>query len=34
MKLLEGTWLAQLAEHATLDLRVLNSSPMLSVELT
>ena len=28
------TWLAQLVQHATLDLRVLCSSPMLSVEMT
>jgi len=29
-----GTWLAQSAEHATLDLTVLSSSPMLGVEIT
>jgi len=29
-----GAWLAQLVEHATLDLRVVNSSPMLSIEIT
>ena len=29
-----GTWLAQSIEHATRDLRVMSSSPMLGVELT
>jgi len=29
-----GTWLAELAEHVTLDLRVMSSSPTLGVELT
>ena len=28
------TWLAQLEEHATLDLGVVSSSPTLSVEIT
>ena len=29
-----GTWLAQSVEHMTLDLRVVSSSPMLSVKIT
>ena len=29
-----GTWLAQYIEHATLDLRVVNLSPTLGVEIT
>ena len=29
-----GTWLAQLVEHVTLDLRVVSSSPMVGVEIT
>ena len=29
-----GAWLAQLEEHATLDLRVMSSSPTLDVEIT
>ena len=29
-----GAWLAQLEEHATLDLRVVSWSPMLGVEIT
>ena len=29
-----GTWLAQLVEHVTFDLRVVGSSPMLGVEIT
>ena len=29
-----GAWLAQLVEHVTLDLRVVNSSPMLGIEIT
>ena len=29
-----GSWLAQLVEHETLDLRVVSSSPMLCVEIT
>ena len=28
------TWLAQLVEHATLDLRVVSLSPVLGIELT
>lgn len=31
--LVQDTWLAQLKEHATLDLRVMSSSPMLGVEI-
>ena len=27
-----GTWLAQLVEHTTLDLRVMSSSSMVDVE--
>ena len=30
----KGAWLAQLEEHATLDLRAVSSSPMLAVEIT
>lgn len=30
--MLGGTWLAQLAKHVTLDLGVVNSSPILAVE--
>lgn len=29
-----GIWLAQSVEHATLDLRVVGSSPVLGVEIT
>jgi len=29
-----GTWLTQLVEHASLDHRVLSSSPMLGTEIT
>ena len=29
-----GAWLAQLVELVTLDLRIINSSPMLGVEIT
>ena len=29
-----GAWLAQSLEHATLDLRVMSSSPMLVIEVT
>lgn len=29
-----GAWLAQLGEHMTLNLRVMNSGPMLGVEIT
>lgn len=28
-----GTWLAQLAEHVTLELRILSSSPMLGIDM-
>ena len=31
--LLKNTWLAQSLEHATLDLRVMSSHPMLGLEL-
>ena len=31
---MRGTWLPCSEEHATLDLRVMNSSPMLGVEIT
>jgi len=31
---MRGTWLAPLVKHATLDLGVMSSSPMLGVELT
>ena len=31
---LQGTWLAQSVKHATLDLRVMHSSPTLGVEPT
>jgi len=34
LKAERGTWLARLVEHATLDLRVVSSSPMLGKELT
>ena len=30
----KGTWLAQLVEHVTLDLRVMRSSPGMGIELT
>ena len=30
----EGPWLAQSVEHGALDLRVVNSSPTLAVEIT
>ena len=30
---IEGAWLAQLVEHATLDLGVMSSSSMLGIEL-
>ena len=30
----DGTWLALLEEHETLDLEVMSSSPMLGVEIT
>lgn len=29
-----GTWLAQSVEQATLDLRVMTLSPMLSIKIT
>ena len=29
-----GTWLAQLEEHVTFDLRVVRSSPTLGAEIT
>ena len=29
-----GTWLAQLVEHATLDLGVVRLSPMLGIDIT
>lgn len=29
-----GTWLAKLEEQAPLDLRVMNSRPMLDIEIT
>lgn len=29
-----GTWLAELEKHATLDLRAVSLSPMLSLEIT
>ena len=29
-----GAWLAQSVEHATLDLEVVSSSPMLDTEIT
>ena len=28
-----GAWMARLAEHTNLDLRVMSSSPMLGVEI-
>lgn len=31
---MRDTWLAQLVEHATLDLGVMGSSPVLGVEIT
>lgn len=31
---LAGTWLAHLVEHVILDLRFLNSRPLLGVEIT
>ena len=31
---LGGTWLAQLVECVTLDLRVVSSSPTLGIEIT
>ena len=31
---LGGPWLAQSVQHATLDLKVMSSSPVLGVELT
>lgn len=31
---LGGAWLAQTLEHATLDLRIMGSSPTLGIELT
>ena len=34
IKLPLGTWLAQLMEHVTLDLRVMSSSHTLGVEIT
>ena len=30
----KGGWLAQSVEHATVDLEVVNSSPMLGAEIT
>ena len=33
-QIVRGTWLAQLVEHATLDLRVVGLSPTLGVEIT
>ena len=33
-RVLQGAWLAQLVEHATLDLRVVSLNPMLDVEIT
>ena len=32
--MLRGTWLVQSVEHVTFDLRVVNSSPMVGVEIT
>ena len=32
--LIRGTWLAQSVERVTLDLEVVNSSPMLGVKIT
>ena len=29
-----GAWMAQLGEHATLDLRVMRVNPVLGVEVT
>lgn len=34
IRTLEGSWLAQLEEHATPDLRVVSLSTMLGVEIT
>lgn len=34
VKSLKGAWLAQSVEHVTLNLRVVNSSPTLDVEIT
>ena len=34
MAVARGTWLVQSMKHATLDLRVVGSSPMLGVEIT
>ena len=34
LECLRGTWLAQLEEHVTLDLRVIGSSTKFSVEIT
>ena len=33
-KIVEGAWLAQCIEHATPDVRLVSSSPMLRVEIT
>ena len=33
-KRLRGAWLAQLVEHATLDLEIRSLSPVLGVEIT
>ena len=30
----EGTWLAQLVEHMTFELRAMSSSPTLDIKLT
>ena len=32
--MVQGTWLAQSVEHATLDLGVVSASPTLGVEIT
>jgi len=29
-----GTWLSQLVEHMTLDLRIMSSGPTLGIEIT
>ena len=34
INLVRGTWQAQSEEHVTLDLRVMSSSPTVSVEIT
>ena len=34
MRKFGGAWLAQLVEHATLDLRVMSSSPTVHIEFT